>query len=163
MTTAITEAATLRQMGGNTEGGRMTQIIADSYRCQVREAVLKARGTVCAPVPISRKEVPLESTALEGRVAACYRQQLTVQAILNRDAQPLRGVRESLRIAQLQQRIADETERFQEYIGPRVPVVCPPMPTEITNAHLPKPSTRCDTLNLLATGSPPNNLPRGQA
>lgn len=141
----------------------MTQIIADSYRCQVREAVLKARGTVCAPVPISRKEVPLESTALEGRVAACYRQQLTVQAILNRDAQPLRGVRESLRIAQLQQRIADETERFQEYIGPRVPVVCPPMPTEITNAHLPKPSTRCDTLNLLATGSPPNNLPRGQA
>jgi hypothetical protein len=55
----------------------------------------------------------------------------------------------------------DEVERFAEYIGPRVPVVCPPIPTEITNANLPKPSTRCDTLNLLATGSPPNNLPRG--
>jgi hypothetical protein len=45
-----------------------------------------------------------------------------------------------------------------EYRGPNVAVVCPPMPTEITNANLPKPSTRCDTLALLATGNPPNSI-----
>jgi hypothetical protein len=160
---------TLKQMGGNPEGGRMVQILAASRRCQVNEAIAKARaintGTCCPPVPVSRIVVPLESTNLEAQLARCARINAQQASLLA--SQPLRGVPESVRIAKLNQTILDQyspysdsNRRFLEYQGPQVPVVCPPIPTEITNANLPKPSTRCDTLNLLATGTPPNNIIR---
>jgi hypothetical protein len=167
--TSETPIATQKQIGGNPEGGRMVQILAAARRCEVKEAIAKARalnpGSCCSPVPQSRAVVPLESTNLQAQVAACARitaQQATVIA-----QQPLRGVPESVRIARLNQEILDQyapysdsRRRFLEYQGPQVPVVCPPIPTEITNANIPKPSTRCDTLNLLATAGPPNNLVR---
>jgi hypothetical protein len=167
--TSETPTATQKQIGGNPEGGRMVQILAAARRCEVKEAIAKARalnsGSCCPPVPQSRAVVPLESTNLQAHLAACARitaQQATVLA-----QQPLRGVPESVRIARLNQQILDQyapysdsRRRFLEYQGPQVPVVCPPIPTEITNANLPKPSTRCDTLNLLATGSAPNNIIR---
>jgi hypothetical protein len=167
--TSETPIATQKQIGGNPEGGRMVQILAAARRCEVKEAIAKARalnsGSCCAPVPQSRAVVPLESTNLQGQIQACARitaQQATVIA-----QQPLRGVPESVRIARLNQQILDQyapysdsRRRFLEYQGPQVPVVCPPIPTEITNANLPKPSTRCDTLNLLASGGPPNNIIR---
>ncbi len=167
--TSETPIATQKQIGGNPEGGRMVQILAAARRCEVKEAIAKARalnsGSCCPPVPQSRAVVPLESTNLQAQVAACARitaQQATVIA-----QQPLRGVPESVRIARLNQEILDQyapysdsRRRFLEYQGPQVPVVCPPIPTEITNANIPKPSTRCDTLNLLATAGPPNNLVR---
>jgi hypothetical protein len=167
--TSETPIATQKQIGGNPEGGRMVQILAAARRCEVKEAIAKARalnsGSCCPPVPQSRAVVPLESTNLQAQVAACARitaQQATVLA-----QQPLRGVPESVRIARLNQQILDQyapysdsRRRFLEYQGPQVPVVCPPIPTEITNANLPKPSTRCDTLNLLAAGGPPNNIIR---
>jgi hypothetical protein len=167
--TSETPIATQKQIGGNPEGGRMVQILAAARRCEVKEAIAKARalnsGSCCSPVPQSRAVVPLESTNLQAQVAACARitaQQATVLA-----QQPLRGVPESVRIARLNQQILDQyapysdsRRRFLEYRGPVVAVVCPPIPTEITNANLPKPSTRCDTLNLLATGSAPNNIIR---
>lgn len=161
--------ATLKQMGGNPEGGRMAQILAASKRCEVKEAIAKARalnGPVqCSPVPISRIIVPLESTNLEGQLARCAR--ITAQQASTLAAQPLRGVPESVRIAKLNQDVLDQyspysdsKRRFLEYQGPQVAIVCPPIPTEITNANLPKPSTRCDTLALLATGTPPNSIVR---
>lgn len=160
--------ATLKQIGGNPEGGRMAQILAASARCQVKESIAKARALYqppCAPVPQSRAVVPLESTALQGQLVACAR--LTSQQAQLLAQQPLRGVPESVRIARLNTEILDQyspysdsRRRFLEYQGPQVPVVCPPIPTEITNANIPKPSTRCDTLNLLATGSPPFNIVR---
>ena len=164
-----TPIAVLKQIGGNPEGGRMTQILQASRRCQVKEAIAKARAInvppQCSPVPVSRKDVPLESTALQGQLATCYR--LTPQQAQILAQQPLRGVPESVRIARLNQEILDQyspysdsNRRFLEYQGPQVAVVCPPIPTEITNANLPKPSTRCDTLNLLATGNPPNAIIR---
>jgi hypothetical protein len=160
---------TLKQTGGNPEGGRMVQILAASRRCQVNEAIAKARaintGTCCPPVPVSRIVVPLESTNLEAQVARCARINAQQASLLA--SQPLRGVPESVRIAKLNQKVLDQyspysdsNRRFLEYQGPQVPVVCPPIPTEITNANLPKPSTRCDTLNLLASGTPPNNIIR---
>jgi len=160
---------TLKQTGGNPEGGRMVQILATARRCQVNEAIAKARaintGTCCPPVPVSRIVVPLESTNLEAQLARCAR--ITAQQATLLAQQPLRGVPESVRIARLNQSVLDQyspysdsNRRFLEYQGPRVPVVCPPLPTEITNANLPKPSTRCDTLNLLASGGPPNNIIR---
>lgn len=164
-----TPIATVKQIGGNPEGGRMVQILQASRRCQVKEAIAKARaintGTCCQPVPQSRKDVPLESTALQGQLATCAR--INAQQASTLASQPLRGVPESVRIARLNQDILDQyspysdsRRRFLEYQGPVVPVVCPPLPTEILNANLPKPSTRCDTLNLLATGNPPNSIIR---
>ena len=68
-----TPIATVKQIGGNPEGGRMTQILAAAKRCQVNEAIAKARainpGSCCPPVPVSRITVPLESTNLEAQVA----------------------------------------------------------------------------------------------
>lgn len=167
--TAETPIPTLKQIGGNPEGGRMAQILAASARCQVKEAIAKARAIngppQCAPGPTSRAVVPLESTNLQGQLAACARitaQQATVIA-----TQPLRGVPESVRIARLNQEILDQyspysnsERRFLEYRGPFIPIQCPPLPTEITNANLPKPSTRCDTLNLQTGMGPPNNIIR---
>lgn len=162
----LPEIAALTQKGGDSEGGRMAQILADARRCAVREAIQKARASNCCPVPSVdssfNKQVPLESTNLQAAVARCAR--ITAEQAQILASQGLRGVSEGQRIRQLQQQIDqvcafDSGRRFLEYIGPRVPVVCPPMPTEITNANLPKPSTRCDTLNLLATGKPPNSIP----
>jgi hypothetical protein len=161
--------ATLKQIGGNPEGGRMVQILAEARRCEVKEAIAKARllnpGSCCPPVPQSRAVVPLESTNLQGQLARCAR--ITAQQASVLAQQPLRGVPESVRIARLNQEVLDQyapysdsRRRFLEYQGPQVPILCPPIPTEITNANLPKPSTRCDTLNLLATAGPPNNLVR---
>jgi hypothetical protein len=148
----------------------MAQILAASKRCQVKEAIAKARllngPPSCYPAVQSRAVVPLESTNLQAQVAACAR--ITAQQATLIAQQPLRGVPESVRIAQLTTRVLDQyapysdsRRRFLEYQGPQVPVVCPPLPTEITNANLPKPSTRCDTLALLATGVPPNSIVRG--
>lgn len=167
--TSETPIATQKQIGGNPEGGRMVQILAAARRCEVKEAIAKARalnpGSCCPPVPQSRAVVPLESTNLQAQLAACAR--ITAQQATLIAQQPLRGVPESVRIARLNQDILDQyspysdsRRRFLEYRGPQVAVVCPPIPTEITNANLPKPSTRCDTLNLLATGSAPNNIIR---
>lgn len=166
--TAETPIATQKQIGGNPEGGRMAQILAASARCQVKEAIAKARAlnaSCCSPVPVSRAVVPLESTNLQAQVAACAR--ITAAQATQLAVQPLRGVPESVRIARLNQEILDQyapysdsRRRFLEYQGPQVPVVCPPIPTEITNANLPKPSTRCDTLNLQTGMGPPNNIIR---
>ena len=160
---------TLKQIGGNPEGGRMVQILQASRRCQVKEAIAKARqfnsGSCCPPVPQSRAVVPLESTNLEGQLAKCARINATQASFIA--SQPLRGVPESVRIARLNQQVLDQyspysdsNRRFLEYRGPVAAIVCPPIPTEITNANLPKPSTRCETLNLLATGNPPNTIIR---
>ena len=160
---SVPEIAALKQRGGDSEGGRMIQLQADATRCAVREAIQKARASTCCPVPVSRTVVPLESTNLQAQLAACYR--LTSGQIQLQAKQPLRGVPESVRIAKLIEATnqcfidpLDPNSRFIEYRGPQVATVCPPIPTEITNANLPKPSTRCDTLNLLATGVPPNSI-----
>jgi hypothetical protein len=142
--------------GGDTEGGRMVQLLMNAKRCDTLQAIQRARASCCQPTPVSRAVVPLESANLQAKVAACARlnaQQATILA-----SQPLKGVSEGARIAILMNQTCANTGRFDEYLGPRVPFVCPPMPTEITNANLPKPSTRCDTLNLLATGKPPNSI-----
>ena len=167
--TSETPIATQKQIGGNPEGGRMVQILAASRRCQVKEAIAKARAIngppQCSPVPQSRIVVPLESTNLQAQLAACAR--ITAAQATTLATQPLRGVPESVRIAKLTQTLIDQyspysnsERRFLEYQGPVIPIACPPIPTEITNANLPKPSTRCDTLALLATGTPPNSIVR---
>ena len=143
--------------GPDTEGGRMVQLLMNAKRCATLEAIQKARASCYMPTPTGNKQVQLESANLQAKVAACARVNAQQAAVLA--SQGLRGVSEGARIAILINQTCANTSRFEEYIGPRVATVCPPMPTEITNAHLPKPSTRCDTLNLLATGTPPNSIP----
>lgn len=166
-TDALTSDAARKQKGGNTEGGRMSQILANTRCLVVAEAIKKARADNCCPVPsfysTRRNQVPLESTWLEGKLADCARVDAQRAALIA--ATPLRGMSEGARIRILQQQTemnfapaSDPNSRFIEYRRPIFPPVCPPIPTEITNAHLPKPSTRCDTLNLLATGAPPNSI-----
>lgn len=135
----------------------MVRLQMEATRCATLQAISRARASCCQPTPTSRKAAQLESAYLQAKVAACARVNATQASILA--SQPLKGVSEGARIAILMNQTCANQSRFQEYQGPRVPFVCPPMPTEITNANLPKPSTRCDTLNLLATGTPPNSIP----
>lgn len=151
--------ATLKERGGNTEAGRLIQIQAAARRCATQEAIARARSACCRPTPVSRTVVPLESTNLIGRVTRCAEITATQASIIA--SQPLRGVPESVRIKAAQEctiRQYQTLNPYEEFQGPRAVFVCPPIPTEITNANLPKPSTRCDTLNLLATGKPPNSI-----
>jgi hypothetical protein len=130
-------------MSANLESGRINQILTNAQRCAVQSAILQARASGCCPPSrVSTQEVPQQSSYLAGKTG-CYAFIPAVQATTT----------ESTRILRLQQEVIDAAPRFSEYQGPRVQVQCPPLPTEITNAFLPKPSTRCDTLAILATGS----------
>jgi len=129
-------------MGGNLESGRINQILADAQRCAVQSAILQARASGCCPPKKSSSQVPQQSSYLASK-ADCYAFIPAVQA----------PTTESTRILRVQQQVLDSAPKYAEYAGPRVAVQCPPLPTEITNAFLPKPSTRCDSLAILATGS----------
>ena len=129
-------------MSANLESGRINQILTNAQRCAVQSAILQARASGCCPPSRVSTQVPQQSSYLEGKTG-CYAFIPAVQA----------PTTESTRILRVQQEVIDAAPRFLEYQGPRVQVQCPPLPTEITNAFLPKPSTRCDTLAILATGS----------
>lgn len=130
-------------MGGNLESGRINQILANAQRCQIQSAILQARASGCCPPSKSSTWTPQQSSYIESK-KECY-------GFIPRIQSP---TTESTRIRRLEQQTIDAAPKFLEYTGPRVQVQCPPLPTEITNAFLPKPSTRCDTLALLATGRP---------
>jgi hypothetical protein len=123
----------------NLESGRINQILTNAQRCAVHSAILKARA--CCKTTVTTQPVPQQSTYLAGKTG-CYAFIPAVQA----------PTTESTRILKLQQQTIAAAPRT-EYQGPRVRVQCPPLPTEITNAFLPKASTRCDSLAILATGS----------
>ena len=130
-------------MGGNLESGRINQILANAQRCQIQSAILQARASGCCPPSKSSKQIPQQSSYLDSK-KDCY-------AFIPRIQSP---TTESTRIRRLEQETIDAAPKFLEYTGPRIQVQCPPLPTEITNAFLPKPSTRCDSLALLRTGRP---------
>jgi hypothetical protein len=147
------------ERGGNTESGRLAQILAAQRQCATQEAIKKARSACCPATPVSRTVVPLESTNLIGRVARCAEIGASQASFIA--SQSFRGVPESVRIKAAQECVVRQYQLqnpYEEFQGPRAVFVCPPIPTEITNANLPKPSTRCATLNLLATGKPPNSI-----
>jgi hypothetical protein len=152
--------------GGNQESGRINQILANARRCAVNEALAKARSSYCAAVPRNNKQVPSSEIYLLGKTSNTSDVTRAIIAA-NTASIPLKGVPESVRIKRLEQDTiaafsssTDPQKRFIQYQGPQIQIQCPPLPTEITNAFLPKPSVRCQTLNLLATGSPPNSIPQ---
>jgi len=127
-------------MSGNLESGRINQILANARTCAVQSAILKARAAGCCTIKKVETQVPQQSSYLAGKLN-CYAFIPAIQA----------PTTESTRILRIQQESLEGQPRFSEYKGPRVRVQCPPVPTEITNAFLPKASTNCAPVNTFAT------------
>ncbi len=149
----------LGKQWGQNESGRVAQILENARRCAVNAAIAKANATVCCPVPRPNKNTQLESSRLDAKVANCN--QINAQLASQIAQQSLRGVPESVRIRQRQQDVLDEyapynnpSRRFVEYQGPIVIPPCPEIPTEDSNANIPKAPTSCTALALLNTGRP---------
>ena len=152
------QPAVTKKFGMN-ESGRVAQLIAESRRCSVNAAIAKARATCCAPVPKPNRNAQSESALLESQVANCNR--ITATKARQIASQSLRGVPESVRIAQAQQDFIDNfapynnpSRRFVEYQGPVIVPPCPPIATELLNANIPKAPTSCTALALINTGRP---------
>ena len=141
---------------GNLESGRINTILADAKLCATRAAIAKARATVCCPPVQSNRQVPPNSTVLQGKIDSCSLTTSSRATIIAQ--QSLRGVSESVRIKNIQQKTSDAyapyndpARRFAEYQGPRVPTICPPLDM---NTNLPKPSNSCTSLALINAGRP---------
>jgi len=150
----------LGKQWGQNESGRVNQILENARRCAVNSAIAKARATVCCPGPVPTiRNVQLESASLDAKILSCN--QITPAKATLIAQQSLRGVPESVRIRQVQQNTIDEyapynnpSRRFVEYQGPIIIPGCPPIPTEYSNANIPKAPTSCTALALLNTGRP---------
>jgi hypothetical protein len=141
---------------GNLESGRINTIMADAKLCATRAAIAKARATVCCPPLSSNRQVPPNSTVLQGKIDSCSLVTSSQATIIAQHS--VRGVSEGVRIKNLQQPTPDNyapyndpARRFAEYQGPRVPTVCPPLDM---NTNLPKPSNSCTSLALINAGRP---------
>ena len=135
------------------ESGRLSRKLDAIQRDCNQAALLAARALYggrpadcgsCGVVRDPALFTPLESDRLETLVNTCY------SGVKGR----LPGS-ESQRISGIQQRVEDAyndqfgvNSRFVQYQGPVVLPVCPPIPTEILNANIPKASLRsCPLLN----------------
>ena len=134
------------------ESARLTRKINSIQSCDVNLALQKARsmyGDVCNDAclrspTVLRQETPLESDILVKKILGpCYTVIGTSVAT------------ESQRIASKIQCVLDASNdplnadaRFQVYADYIPPPVCPPVPTEVLNASMPKASTRCIPGNL---------------
>lgn len=160
MSTSCQPVNPLGKQWGQNESGRVAQILENARRCAVNDAIAKARATVCCPAPPRPNvNVQLESARLDQKIANCT---VITPAKATQIAQgSLRGVPESVRIRQRIQDVNDEyapynnpSRRFVEYQGPIVIPPCPEIPTEDSNANIPKAPTSCTALALLTTGKP---------
>jgi hypothetical protein len=160
MSTSCQPVNPLGKQWGQNESGRVNQILENARRCAVNAAIAKAQATVCCPGPVPTiRNVQLESAALDAKILSCN--QITPAKATLIAQQSLRGVPESVRIRQVQQNTIDEyapynnpSRRFVEYQGPIIVPPCPPIPTEFSNANIPKAPTSCTALALINTGRP---------
>lgn len=160
MSTSCEPVNPLGKQWGQNESGRVNQILENARRCAVNSAIAKARATVCCPAPPRPNvNVQVPSALLDAQVANCN--QITAAKATQIAQQSLRGVPESVRIRQVQQNTMNEyapynnpSRRFVEYQGPIVIPDCPPIPTEDSNANIPKAPTSCTALALINTGRP---------
>ena len=134
------------------ESARLTRKLNDIQSCDVNLALLKARamyGNVCNDACIKQRtvqgqETPLESDLVIKKISGpCYTVVGTSVAT------------ESQRMASKVQCVEDASidplnpdARFLMYADYIPPPACPPVPTEVLNANLPKASTRCIPGNL---------------
>ena len=129
------------------ESARISRILTNIRQCEIRASIQNARAIVsripCTeckdPVQaIPAVETPIESIALNSKVANCY------SGVIGHQPST-----ESKRILDLQQKVLDQSKnpfnpviRFIEYRGILIPPVCPPTRSALVNASLPKACTR---------------------
>jgi hypothetical protein len=132
------------------ESGRLSRKLDAVQRACSNAAILEARRLYgggpcdsCGTAADPKQETPLSSDVLEAKVTTCF------SAVIGRQVGP-----ESARTDELIQRTLDAyadpanpDTRFVAYRGPYIPPVCPPIPTEILNANIPKSSKRCPLPN----------------
>lgn len=133
------------------EGARISRMMADMRNSQIAASVLKAQqiyGATCNDACLTsgnyQQETPLESDILIKEISGpCY---LFV-------GQP-RAVTSSQKTATVMQCVLAESAnsfnpntRFSMYNRRRIIPACPPTPTEVLNANLPKATTRCIPFN----------------
>lgn len=90
---------------------------------------------------VYRQETPLESDLLAAKVPCQNIQGTTVALESTRTQEKIQ------KVLDYSVNPLDPNARFSEYRGPNVTPVCPPIPTEIVNAFLPKASKRCPLPN----------------
>jgi hypothetical protein len=129
------------------EGARISQLIYKARQQDIQSALLRAQkiygapcGSNCVEVNYDQ-EVPLESDYLRKKVCP----------------NPTIGISCELSSKLTQQRIqcvldssinpADPLARFTQYYRIPPPPPCPPVPTSVLNANLPKASTKCPVPN----------------
>jgi hypothetical protein len=125
---------------GNTESGRISNLLSATRQCAAAEALAKARalgkgcGALCDAQPtVRRPQTQIPSMLLSATVTNCYS-----------DYQTLEGcVPESIRIARLQQRnldlsidSANVATRFSQYAR-FFPEPCPAIPASYARAGEP--------------------------
>lgn len=138
--------------GGNSESGRISQIIDRARNCAISEGLQRANQLCCPPLQVgtNNRNVLTESAYLIGKEAVCKinadsSQSITINTlgqIIGSDAYlNVGGVPESTRISRLQAATIDMGPRFSEYI--RFEPLAPPLPLPAlaTNAGIPVPST----------------------
>jgi hypothetical protein len=130
----------LTYKGGDIASSITDKALRNARMCAVKDAV--ARATLRAE-PARGCRVPATSGGTESSthlLSACANK-VTSTTAAQLLAAPLRGVPESVRIAQIIKDCEVTTaNRFAEYAGTFIAPACPPVPTEILNSTLPKPN-----------------------
>lgn len=120
------------------EGARISRMLTGIKNCEISNSIQRARtiygsDPCCNQPTTSIVKTPLESDRIAKEVAC------------------LTYVDPAIRYGTETQRILSRNDHSLElskpYTGPRTLPVCPPTPTIIMNANLPKPSTRCPLPN----------------
>jgi len=129
------------------ESERLSRKLGDIRCCEVNLALQAAQalyGNKCRDACLSapstlQQETPLESDYLMKKVSGtCYS---VMGSLPSTESQRIADKIQCVNDAFMDPFLAES--RFIMYKGYEPPPVCPPTPTEILNANLPKPSTRC--------------------
>lgn len=120
------------------ESARISRLVSEIRCCDASIALKRAQavyGTrVCPGRPTTSDiQTPLESDLLASKVACLT--YVNPTAVYPNETQRIKS------------KIAHAADLAMPYMGPKTLPVCPPTPTAILNAHLPKPSTRCPLPN----------------
>ena len=100
-------------------------------------------GTCDAVTADPAQKTPLESDLLDKQVRTCFSGVVGTQPT----TEGVRTLDLITRTLDASVNPLDPDARFSQYRGPFIPPVCPPIPTAVLNANIPKSSTRCQLPN----------------
>jgi len=129
------------------ESARVQRILDTARQAEIQQAIQRQKNLCCGPTVVkSISIVPVESVIEQAKSDVTDWATVFPKAIVIHGT----GVGlESARINAVNQAVLDASTnptspeaRFSMYRRPYVPPACPPIPTEILNANLPKPSTK---------------------